>query len=223
MNYQLLRDIIKLLEEFESNPSSSKYTNDVKGFSSWVAESVDKKYEMGTEPAWDSKEKGRSPESVIATLLVHLNRYARTYSKAAIAGSAFSTQDEFIYLINLKARGPMTKTELIKMNVHDKPVGIQIINRLISQGWIKQDDSKTDRRSKVISITDQGVKALENQMQKIRVATMIVSGDLSNNEKMDLIRLLSKLDKFHNPIFSRNIDSDLLLEIVMKDYMPGLN
>jgi hypothetical protein len=60
------------------------------------------------------KENGRSPESVISTLLVHMNRYAKTYSKSAIAGSGFNTQEEFIYLINLKAFGSMTKMELIK-------------------------------------------------------------------------------------------------------------
>jgi hypothetical protein len=46
---------------------------------------------------------------LLAPLLVHMNRYAKTYSKSAIAGSGFNTQEEFIYLINLKAFGSMTK------------------------------------------------------------------------------------------------------------------
>jgi hypothetical protein len=56
----------------------------------------------------------RTPESAISTLLVHLNRYAKTYSKSAIMDSEFSTQEDFIYLINLKAFGEMTKMALIK-------------------------------------------------------------------------------------------------------------
>src|SRR5690554_5295977 len=90
------------------------------------------------EPYWEGKEKGRSPESVINTLIVHMNRYAKSYSKSAIYDSEFSTQEDFIYLINLKAFGAMTKMELIKKNIQEKPVGMQIINRLIENGWVDQ-------------------------------------------------------------------------------------
>ena len=114
------------------------------------------------EPDWEGKEKGRSPESVINTFIVHMNRYAKTYSKAAIVGSDFSTQEDFIYLINLKAFGEMTKMELIRKNIHDKPAGMQIINRLIRQGWVEQRYSLTDRRSKVINIAEQGINVLES-------------------------------------------------------------
>src|SRR5690606_39709334 len=68
----------------------------------------------------DLKDKGRSAESVINTLIVHMNRYAKSYSKSAIYGSDFSTQEEFIFLINLKAFGAMSKMELIKKNIRSE-------------------------------------------------------------------------------------------------------
>ena len=149
---------------------------------------------------------------------MHLNRYAKSYSKSAIFGSNFSTQEDFTYLINLKAFGEMSKMDLIKKNVHEKPVGMQIINRLINQGWIEQRNSKTDKRSKVISISETGLQALGNQMDKIRQATSIVTGNLSQKEKMELIRLLNKLDDFHQPIYDRNIDTENLLEEAFKNF-----
>ena len=147
-----------------------------------------------------------------------LNRYAKSYSKSAIFGSNFSTQEDFTYLINLKAFGEMSKMDLIKKNAHEKPAGMQIINRLINQGWIKQRKSKTDKRSKVISISETGLQALGNQMDKIRQATSIVTGNLSQNEKMELIRLLNKLNDFHQQIYDRNIDTENLLEEAFKDF-----
>jgi DNA-binding MarR family transcriptional regulator len=95
---------------------------------------------------------------------------------------------------------------------------MQIINRLISQKWVKQNDSETDKRSKIIQITELGLQALEQQMGKIRQATKIVTGDLSHFEKMELIRLLDKLDRFHQPIFSKNIESAELLERVTNEF-----
>lgn len=223
MNYSLVKDVISLVEEFEKQNQNNGYTTDMNGFEAWFYEQKIKPKQAVTEPDWEGKENGRSPESVINTLIVHLNRYAKTYSKSAIYGSDFSTQEEFIYLINLKAFGTMTKMELIKKNIQEKPVGMQIINRLIKQGWVEQTDSELDKRSKVVQITSKGLEALEHQMQKIRQATQIVTGDLIHSEKMELIRLLNKLDRFHHPIYCRNFNAEDLLENVVSDYSFAKN
>ena len=209
MNYGLIKNILDLVQEFEIETNNNNhFETSVEGFKNWISTNNNT---IVNEPNWEGKENGRSAESVINTLIVHMNRYAKSYSKSAIVGSDFSTQEDFIYLINLKAFGEMSKMDLIKKNVHEKPVGMQIINRLINQGWIEQRNSKTDKRSKVISISETGLQALGNQMDKIRQATSIVTGNLSQNEKMELIRLLNKLDDFHQPIYDKNIDTEDLL------------
>ena len=216
MNYSLIKDVLDLVQQFElENKETNYFENSVEGFKNWISTNNNT---IVNEPNWEGKENGRSAESVINTLIVHMNRYAKSYSKSAIVGSNFSTQEDFIYLINLKAFGEMSKMDLIKKNVHEKPVGMQIINRLINQGWIEQRNSKTDKRSKVISISETGLQALGNQMDKIRQATSIVTGNLSQNEKMELIRLLNKLDNFHQPIYDKNIDTENLLEEAFKNF-----
>lgn len=211
MDYKLIKEVIDLISEFETTVDRKRFTGNIEGFKDWIA--VSHSVSNLEEPQWEAKEKGRSAESVINTLLVHLNRYAKTYSKAAMYGSDFSTQEEFIYLINLKAFGAMSKMELIKKNIQDKPVGMQIINRLIKQEWVVQTDSDTDKRSKLIEITPKGIDALEMQMLQIRQATKMVTGNLTEAEKMELIRLLTKLDHFHKPIFMKNhAPEDLLRE-----------
>lgn len=221
MKYKLIKELIALAEDFESQ-HHKPYREDLNGFTQWMMDQSKTKKPAIQEPSWEGKEKGRSPESVISTLLVHMNRYAKTYSKSAIHESPFSTQEEFIYLISLKASGVMTKMQLIKKNIQDKPTGMQIINRLIQQGWISQQDSETDGRSKLLSITKKGLKVLDNQMDNIRLATRIVSGDLTYAEKMELIRLLEKLNTFHHEIFSRNLGSDELLHVALTEHLPAL-
>ncbi|SFN36349.1 DNA-binding transcriptional regulator, MarR family [Chryseobacterium oleae] len=216
MNYPIIKDVLTLLEEFETENVSGSYPSDIEGFKAWIS-SKNIPSEIN-EPYWEGKENGRTPESAISTLLVHLNRYAKTYSKSAISESQFATQEDFIYLINLKAFGKMTKMELIKKNIQDKPVGMLIIARLLKQGWIEQVDSDIDKRNKVISITQTGLDALDRQMDKIRNATDIVAGNLSYQDKMELIRILNKLDRFHYPIFCRNIDTKDLIRTVFDEY-----
>jgi len=209
MKYKLLKEVLTLVERFEDENLEMKYTSDVEGFKTWIA---DEFFGRSLEPDWEGKENGRSPESVISTLLVHMNRFAKSYSKAAIAGSDFSTQEEFIYLITLRSFGEMTKMELIKRNIHEKSVGMAIINRLLKQGWIVQHDSAYDKRSKLINITEKGLSALDARMGKIRQATQVVSADLTHAEKIELIGLLNKLNNFHQVIYERNIAPEKLLE-----------
>lgn len=217
MNYNLIKDILDLFVEFENqNPGLNKSAVTIDDFKKWIVINYNAE-DLTTEQNWEGKEKGRSPESVINTLIVHMNRYAKSYSRSAIFGSDFSSQEDFIYLINLKAFGDMTKMDLIKKNVHEKPVGMQIINRLISKGWVNQMASEIDKRSKVLKITDRGIQVLDKQMDKIRKATEIVTGDLTQNEKMELIRLLNKLNDFHKSIYDKNIEPEYLLEKALKN------
>lgn len=216
MNFDLVKDVMDLVKEFQSkNKLNPIYGNNVDGFRQWIKNSDEAVPQLN----WEGKESGRTPESIINTLIVHMNHYAKAYSKSAIYDSKFSTQDDFIFLINLKFHGPMKKMELIKHNKQEKPVGIKIINRLIGTNWAEQKDSKTDKRSKIIQITQEGLKALENQMDKIRKATQIVTGDLSELEKMKLIELLQRLNNFHEPLYNENIEASELLDHAYKTYL----
>ncbi|MCS3554711.1 MULTISPECIES: MarR family winged helix-turn-helix transcriptional regulator [unclassified Sphingobacterium] len=217
MKYDMVKNVLKLLEQFElENALHIKYQSNIEGFKDWIALNC-RDDNKQIAPYWEGKENGRSVASVINTLIVHLNRYAKSYSKSAIFGSEFSTQEDFIYLIILKDFGEMIKMDLIKRNVHDKPVGMQIINRLITKGWVDQTNSDVDKRSKFLKINDKGLAVLEQQMEKIRQASEMVTGDLTDNEKMELIILLNKLNEFHMPIYDRNIESEYLLTEVLKE------
>lgn len=209
MNFELLNQVLALLKEYEQLNANHRQ-QDIHDFKKWIT-ATHLKESVNLEPDWEFKSTGRSAESVINTLIVHLNRYAKTYSKSAIDGSAFATQEDFIFLISLRAFGEMTKMELIKKNVHEKSVGMLIINRLIDKEWIIQTDSSIDKRSKLIQISEKGIEALDGQMDKIRLASKIVVGNLTEQEKMLLIELLTKLDHFHKPIYEKNFEPQHLL------------
>lgn len=217
-DFTFLHDILNLVEDFQKEQQPDTAPT-IEGFKNWIvsksipsnnASTLNRIQEIVD---WEGKLNGRSPESVINTLIVHMNRYAKAYSKSAIHDSEFTTQEEFIYLINLKAFGSMSKMDLIKKNVQEKSVGMQIINRLIAHGWVSQRISEEDKRSKVIGITEKGERMLADHMDKIRDASKIVTGNLTETEKIELIRLLTKLDHFHKPIYLQQVESKELLEV----------
>ena len=157
------------------------------------------------EPDWENKSKGRSADSVINTSLVHLYRYAKLYSKAAIVDTSFSTPDDFIYLLSLVSKGSMTKSALIRHNVHEKSPGMQIVNRLIGNGFVEQYAMENNKKSQMISITALGKKVLEDSMTNVKTASNNVTEPLVEDEKLLLISLLQKLELFHEAKLSKNL------------------
>lgn len=221
MNYILLHDIVDLLENFESSNNYGIYPANVDGFCQWINDT--KQNFDQPEMEWEGKINGRSVESLISTLLVHMSKYAKSYSKSAIHNSEFSTQEEFIYLITLNSFGSMSKMELIRRNKMDKPSGIQIINRLIKCGWIVQINSTKDKRSKILELTAEGKSYLNSKMDDIRKATKIVTADLTEKEKIELARILTKMDKFHQKIYNKNLNPDKLLQDAYDSYTIAQN
>ncbi|WAC42513.1 MarR family winged helix-turn-helix transcriptional regulator [Pedobacter sp. SL55] len=199
MSYSLVKEIVSLLEIFEGEEVPSSRHN-LNGFLSWLQQRRPHLVQM-EEPNLADKHQGRSADGVINTSLVHLYRYAKLYAKEAISGSAFSTPDEMFYLLSLANNGAMTKSTLIKDNVHEKSAGIQIINRLISAGFVIQEANEKDKRSRLIQLTAQGQIAIDNSLNEMRVASKLVTEPLTAIEKAELIRLLLKLEDFHEGKF----------------------
>jgi DNA-binding MarR family transcriptional regulator len=196
MYYNLVTDVVGLIKIYEQETGT--VNPDVHSFTLWLNEYHNRQGKaIVAEPEWEGKSNGRSADSVINTSLVHLYRYAKLQAKAAIAGTSFSTSDDFIYLISLVSFGSMTKTALIKLNVHEKSAGIQIVNRLIHNGLVEQTAIDSDKRNRMIHVTPKGTALLNESMENIRQASRNVTEPLSDSEKMDLIRLLNKLEHFH--------------------------
>lgn len=196
MYYDLVTDLVGLVKIYEQE--SDQNTADVLLFGQWLNDYQARQgHAVLSEPAWEGKVKGRSADSVINTSLVHLYRYAKLHAKAAIANTSFSTPDDFIYLISLITYGNMTKTALIKKNVHEKSAGIQIVNRLINNGLVEQSTTDVDKRNRMIHITEKGIQLLQESMENIKKASRNVTQPLSHAEKMELVRLLLKLENFH--------------------------
>ncbi len=196
MYYNLITQVVDLIKVYEKEGGDSQIG--VQSFGHWLNNYVKKNGHLEQpQPDWEGKANGRSADSIINTSLVHLYRYARLQAKTAIANTTFSTPDDFIYLLNLTSFGSMTKTALIKLNVHEKSAGIQIVNRLIANGLVEQKEHDSDKRNRMIHITPKGTQLLEESIGNIRQASKNVTEPLSDQEKMDLIRLLTKLEDFH--------------------------
>ncbi|MDQ8144420.1 MarR family transcriptional regulator [Chryseobacterium sp. CFS15] len=211
MDDVFLKDLNRLATKFYTENVQERYAHDMSGFQKWISDNNSKEsHKDDEEHIWEGQNTGRTVESVISTLIVHLNRYAARYSEAAIAGSDFSAQDDFVYLINLKAFGQMQVTKIIEINVHNAVEGLSVVSRIEKHGWINRVGEVKYDLSDEITISDKGKTALEKQMKRIRQATSMVAGDLSHRDRLELIKILTKLELHHQSVFKKCNIQDLI-------------
>lgn len=145
----------------------------------------------------------------ISILIVLMFRYAKSYIRKALKNSMIKSADEFSFLITLITYESLTKTELIHKQVMEKTSGTEIINRLLKLGLISQFNDDEDKRSVRIKITELGREQLFLTLPQMRLVSQIVTGNLTEEEKLTLAYMLRKLDSFHNDIYKSKKDLEL--------------
>lgn len=96
-------------------------------------------------------------------------------------------------LFFLRERGPMTQREILEeMGVRASSLS-ELLSKLEAKGYVKKEKSETDKRNYNVSITEDGIQALE-KMHATHQATMsdLLSG-LAPEERTQLASLLEKL------------------------------
>ena len=205
MDYSFLRLLLPYLEDYQRQQTTAASTPaadaaQLAGFATWLHQQLTPQQHLDAVARQDRRP-GETYESQIAMYNTFLYRYARGYSRLALEDTPLVSFDDFTYLATVYGRGPLSKTELIQRNIHEKPAGTEVIKRLLKNELVQEENSPTDRRSKLLTITDSGKKLLFMLLARMSQVAEMSAGNLSPDERHQLVALLLKLDAFHNPIF----------------------
>lgn len=220
----LLEELLQLVAEFDEEAVQDEVH--LPGFIHWILQREKRQQdELFANYTQESLQKGKpseeamTPDILLTILVTYLFRYAKHYSKKALDQSPLSTLDDFTFLLTLNTQGSMTKSELIHQHLLEITSGVEILKRLERQGYIFTSANPNDRRSKHVSITDEGRTLIREMMDSMKQVSAIVAGNLSTTEMRQLLPLLMKLDSFHGEIHKQDKKSDLG-EITQK-YLAG--
>lgn len=216
--------LIQLVKHFETYQLTSKDDFQGESLSGFVlylnqqlAGELTTEAQRLTPDSWKSFDRDNL-EEMAAAYLGKMGRFTDNYCRKTMPNTALATIDEFTYLIALMQFPSMTKSELIAHNVHQITTGTEIIKRLISKGFIAQMDDLHDKRSVRVSITEAGKIALFSSTNEIKQIAHIATGVLSNEELIQLVATLKKLELFHNEVYKSNklLGLKELIEIHLK-------
>ena len=200
-NYKLIHQLLKLVEDFESENTDRELSlSEFSGFlinhlgqaNSEAAADVrfGDKYDASTQLAYQI-------DNTIGRLFIYMSRYAKSYVKKTLDGTPLQSPEDFTCLAILLTHDSLSKSELISRNIQEKTSGTEVIRRLIHAGLVSQLNDVHDKRTKSISITDQGKQLLYRVFEDMNDVGKMVTGNLSLTEKLNLQYLLQKLDTFH--------------------------
>ncbi len=199
MEFTFLKEILTLAEKFETERLQPP---NMVAFVQWLNKEA-------LLPSNDLPTERGSADLDIAKYAIYMSRYAKFYTKHALNGSKLVTYDDFVYLIALLKYGEKTKTELIQFNIQEKAAGVEVIKRLIKNGFISQTNDEIDRRSKRLNISAVGKAEVYAVLEKMQTVAQLVGGNLTVAEKNTLVELLQKLNDFHQPVFEQEKSFDL--------------
>ncbi|MFN4085278.1 MAG: MarR family winged helix-turn-helix transcriptional regulator [Spirosomataceae bacterium] len=140
---------------------------------------------------------GMSTDAKLSGLCGRLAKYATYYSKRALEPHEIRSIEDWVYLARLMQMGSPTKSELIVEMVSEFPSGIDVIKRLIKNGWVEEYPDEFDRRSKRVRVTESGRNLLFSTFQRMEDVSKVAFQPLDTLEKELLFLILHKLDTFH--------------------------
>jgi MarR family transcriptional regulator, lower aerobic nicotinate degradation pathway regulator len=189
--YEFLRKVIDLVEEYESGENPQNLAL----FTLWLNNRV---FPSHNQPDQElSLPAGGTLESNIARIVGNLYKYTKQYTKKALQQSPIMTLDDFGFLAYLYFRPAMTKSELIRENLMEISSGTEVIKRLLKSGLIEEFQDDRDSRAKSLRITQFGRDITREVFREMGKVAQIVAGNLSREERIQLLVLLTKLDDFH--------------------------
>ena len=189
--------ISKLLPLIDSYHQEAEGELSLEKFTLWLNKQL-----ILSDPAQKKQlDNNHTVDSHIAAMFTRMGKYSKHYTRMALQDSALTSLDDFVLLVSLTEAESMKKGELISHNLMEYPTGIGIINRLIKHGLIRELEDEEDRRSKRVMLTQQGKDELLSLFDQMHLSAQILTGDLDNQTKIELLTLLTHLDRFHLKLF----------------------
>jgi MarR family transcriptional regulator for hemolysin len=114
------------------------------------------------------------------------------------------TLEQWVLLAQLSEKEGISPTDLSLVSLRDKPYTTRLIDRLAENGLIFKEESKVDKRSLLIYLTQQGA---EIKKEIIPLADKINEWLVENMDEQEVKSLKVLLHRMHSNIQSHSRDS----------------
>ena len=133
----------------------------------------------------------------------HLVRRVQQISSALFAeecGAFDLTSVQFAALLAIGANPEVDATRLSHLVAFDRSTLGDVLERMEAKGWILRTSSPTDRRIKLLRLTVDGERLLEQVGPAVRRVQERLLAPLAPADRKAMVRLLAQLAQVHNEV-----------------------
>lgn len=156
------------------------------------------------------------PDTTMARLIGRLGVMVEAYSKMALQAEGDIELEWFYFMNTLYHQQESNKTDVIQYNLYEPSTGIDILNRIIKAGYIKERNDPDDKRARLVVLTSKGEKKVMKCREVLHKGAYLMFGGMDANDKQLIIQLLASTEIKHTGIFAghKGESIDTLLELV---------
>ncbi|NRP27220.1 MULTISPECIES: MarR family winged helix-turn-helix transcriptional regulator [unclassified Marinobacterium] len=103
------------------------------------------------------------------------------------------TSVQFASMQAIELHGEMEQSQIAQSIHYDKATIGGVIDRLEKRGWVERKSNPKDRRAKLVTLTKEGRKALEEITPVVKALQDQVVANLSDDERELFIKLAQKV------------------------------
>jgi DNA-binding MarR family transcriptional regulator len=186
MKYTLLKQVLNHLENFHEESDSER----IEDFVLWLNQQI-----FNTPKNADSSQ---HDELMIAFKTMHFSKELKRQAKGILSESALYSIDEYSFLLHLNHAPSFRKMEIIEMHNLEAPTGVEVIKRLIKNGYVNEFADPNDKRAKRISINESGTEVLAHLEPKMNAMFTEVVSDLNLDQQVQFSGMLDILLKSYS-------------------------
>lgn len=209
--YTVIKQVIDLFEAYESKNSSL----DVQSFAQWIIhqheEEPDLQNKMADKTIWKRHQGSTFPfkhylddKSRFLETTARIARYHEFYIRKALKDMVINTRLEFLFLQSVDLLEKVKKTDLINIYHLEYTTGMDTIRRLINNGLLYEINDESDKRIKLLMMSDVGKTILEQARNRITDESTMFFTAISDNKWKKVLPILEEIDDFHNEVYQKH-------------------
>jgi DNA-binding MarR family transcriptional regulator len=128
-------------------------------------------------------------------LINRIDKFMQRNTKPVLKKLGFAREQEYSVLLQVNLIEQPNKKLIAEQLLMESTTTVEITNRLVRRGLIKESTDSTDKRATLLRITDKGQKIIHESFDLMRMAHHGVLDGLSVKEISQLVKLLEKIEK----------------------------
>jgi DNA-binding MarR family transcriptional regulator len=139
-------------------------------------------------------------ENVLLKLLGGISCIGQVYARELLSDLPGIQPKDFYYLVTIWHAVDSRKTEIINCQLSELSTGMDILNHLKEMDLIEERVDPSDRRAKLISITEKGKKVLYQCFRRMSKVGAILFDEVAEEDRKLCIQLLKKVEAKHGKL-----------------------